>query len=165
MPEWAALSVWDWSVIVVLASSTAAGLWSGLVRTAFALASWFVAFFFCSRLALLIAAWMPWSSPRLAQLVVAFLALLLVTRIVGSLAASLVRWVGLGPVDRLAGLALGVVRALVVLAVGALAADRFGLTGHASFENSLSRPLLVWLIERAEPYWDQEFSVPQKTRG
>ena len=104
MPEWAALSVWDWSVIVVLASSTAAGLWSGLVRTAFALASWFVAFFFCSRLALLIAAWMPWSSPRLAQLVVAFLALLLVTRIVGSLAASLVRWVGLGPVDRLAGL-------------------------------------------------------------
>lgn len=165
MPEWSALSVWDWSVIVVLASSTAAGLYSGLVRTAFALASWFVAFLFCSRLALLMSEWIPWLSPRLAQLVVAFFVLLLLTRIVGSLVASAVRWAGLGPVDRVAGLALGVVRALLVLAVCALAAERFGLTGHPSFERSLSRPLLAWLIERAEPYWDQEFSIPQRTGG
>jgi membrane protein required for colicin V production len=99
------------------------------------------------------------------QLAVAFFALLLLTRIVGSLVASAARWAGLGPVDRVAGLALGVVRALLVLAVCALATERFGLTGHPSFERSLSRPLLVWLIERAEPYWDQEFSIPQTAGG
>jgi len=165
MPEWSALSVWDWSVIVVLASSTVAGIYSGLIRTAFALASWFVAFIFCSQLALLIAAWIPWLSHRLVQLLVAFFVLLLITRVVGNFAASLVRWAGLGPVDRVAGLALGVVRGLFVLAIGALAAERFGFTAHPSFEQALSRPLLVWLIERAEPYWDQDFVVPQPTRG
>lgn len=89
--------------------------------------------------------------------------LLLTTRVMGAMTASALRWAGLGLVDRLAGFALGLARAMLILALCALLAQRLGLMQHESFDRAHSRGLWIWLVQTAEPYWSD--MVQAKLRG
>ncbi|NCX71891.1 MAG: CvpA family protein [Betaproteobacteria bacterium] len=96
-------------------------------------------------------------------MVIAFFLLLLTTRVMGAMTASALRWAGLGLVDRLAGFALGLARAMLILALCALLAQRLGLMQHESFDRAHSRGLWIWLVQTAEPYWSD--MVQAKLRG
>lgn len=151
--NWFQWSLWDWVCLLVLSASAVAGVLSGLVKSSFALASWLIAFFFASDLALKLPALLSWPEDQFALTVIAFFLLLLATRVLGAVTASALHWAGLGVVDRVAGFLLGLGRALLVLALCALLAQRLGLMQHESFDRSHSRGLWVWLVQAAEPYW------------
>ncbi|MBU6285275.1 MAG: CvpA family protein [Proteobacteria bacterium] len=150
---WFQWSLWDWISLLVLCASAVAGILSGLVKTAFALASWLIAFLFASELGAKLAAWLTWPQDRFVLMAIAFFLLLLITRVIGAMTASALRWAGLGLVDRIAGFALGLARAMLVLAFCALLAQRLGLMQHESFDRAHSRALWIWLVQAAEPYW------------
>lgn len=150
---WFQLSLWDWISLLVFCASAVAGILSGLVKTAFALASWVIAFLFASELGVYMAAWLTWPQDRFVLMAISFFLLLLVTRVIGSITASALRWAGLGLVDRIAGFGLGLARAMLVLAICALMAQRLGLMQHESFDRAHSRGLWIWLVQSAEPYW------------
>ena len=160
---WFQLSLWDWMSLLVLATSTLTGLLSGLVKSAFALASWVIAWLFAAELGTRLSALLSWPQDRFVLLVIAFFLLLLTTRVMGAMTASALRWAGLGLVDRLAGFALGLARAMLILALCALLAQRLGLMQHESFDRAHSRGLWIWLVQTAEPYWSD--MVQAKLRG
>lgn len=150
---WFQWSLWDWVCLLVLSASVVAGILSGLVKSSFALASWLVAFFFASDLAAKLTAFVSWPQDKFALMAMAFMLLLLTTRLLGAFTASALRWAGLGMVDRVAGLVLGLARAMLVLALCGLLAQRLGLMQHESFDRAHSRDLWIWLVQAAEPYW------------
>jgi membrane protein required for colicin V production len=150
---WFQLSLWDLISLIVLSASAVAGILSGLVKSAFALASWLVAFLFASDLATKLSTWISWPQDRFVMMAIAFFLLLLSTRLLGMMTASALRWAGLGMVDRFGGLALGLARAMLILALFALLAQRLDLMQHESFDRAHSRGLWIWLVQTAEPYW------------
>ena len=85
---WFQLSLWDLISLIVLSASAVAGILSGLVKSAFALASWLAAFLFASDLATKLSAWISWPQDRFVMMAIAFFLLLLSTRLLGMMTAS-----------------------------------------------------------------------------
>lgn len=143
-----ALSAWDYLVLAVLISSLVFGFLRGFVRTVFGLAAWFVA----ALVALFVGPGLMVSLqvglPLPFFMFLVFLAVFLVTRVVGSLIARGLAWIGLGGVDRVLGGVFGFLRAGVILIVLVLAATMFDLHREPAWERSMSRPLLEEILAR-----------------
>lgn len=69
---WFQLSLWDLISLIVLSASAVAGILSGLVKSAFALASWLAAFLFASDLATKLSTWISWPQDRFVMMAIAF---------------------------------------------------------------------------------------------
>jgi membrane protein required for colicin V production len=109
----------DWTIVAIIGISCLISLLRGFVTEALSLLAWVlatcVAIAFHERLAWLFARWIDTPSIRF---VLAFAALFIVTLIIGSLVArllrSLVQASGLGGLDRLLGMVFGLARGLLI---------------------------------------------------
>lgn len=110
----------DWLIVAVVAISTVASLWRGFVREAISLAAWVAAFLvanmFGPALERLLAASIENQQIRqLSAFLLLFVATLLVCSLLGYLLSQLLKITGLGLVDRILGMAFGLVRGGVVV--------------------------------------------------
>jgi membrane protein required for colicin V production len=120
----------DYAVLGMMAISIAWGVWRGLVREVISLAGWVIAFLAANLFAGPLAEALPQSIARPElRLLVAFIAIFLLTLTVTTLAALLLskilKAVGLGSLDRTLGGLFGVARGLLIVMAFALLA---GLT-------------------------------------
>lgn len=147
--------IWvDWGIIAILALSALLGLARGLVREAFALATWvvgaWVAWTFAEFLAPHLAPYIQVPSLRhFAAIALLFLLTLIVGAMVGFLVAQLVRVSGLGSTDRLLGLVFGAVRGTFMVSILVLLASLTPLAQDPWWAESRLLPpferLAVWL--------------------
>ncbi len=120
----------DYLIIIVIALSVLIGLWRGLLREVISLATWIaafaIAFLFAEDGARHLAPYLDIPSLRIAAAFGGlFLATLLIGGLVGIVASQLVDYTGLTGTDRVLGMAFGLGRGAVVIAILVLAA---GLT-------------------------------------
>ena len=153
------LTGWDWFVLGALLISTALGLFSGFVRTVFALAGWVVAFLGAPLLAPTLLSMTGWDLHPLFVIAILFFALLIVVRLAGVLIARALARVGLGSVDRGLGAVLGAARALLIVAVAAVLGRALGVDQDPAWAQAVSRPLLDELVSLADPL------LPDRVKG
>lgn len=147
-----ALTAWDWLFGGIVFVSVALGLLRGLVRTAFALASWVVALFGALLGSPLIIGALGVSAPVWALALPVFLVLFLVTRYVGALIAKGLAAVGLGGLDRMLGGVVGGARAVIVFAIIAMVAALAGFDRDPAWSGARCRPLLDEITARLMPH-------------
>jgi membrane protein required for colicin V production len=142
----AALTGFDYAVLLVVGLSALRGLWRGLIAEVFALVGLGVAAFVGAHYAHLVLPYIPANWPGgeltrwLVSFAVVFAAVLLVANVVSALLSRITQAVGLGPVDSMLGLVFGAVRgALIVLIVFALARTT-ELPKRDFWKNSVIRP-------------------------
>ena len=152
------LTSWDWFVLLVMVLSTLAGIWRGFVRTVFALAAWLIAFFGAAVLAQAAIASLDSSIPGWGVYVIAFVIVFVAVRLIGGSIARGLRRIGLGGVDRLLGAAIGIARALLVVAVAVVVAIALGLRAEPAWHQALSRPLLDGIAARVMPLLPAEIT-------
>lgn len=146
------LTGWDYLVVLVLGISVILGLLRGMIRTLFALAGWVVAFIGAPVLTPPLLGLTGISVPPWVALAVVFFALLLLTRLAGTLLARLTSSVGLGGVDRGMGVVVGVARALLIVAAIAVAGRLLDLHEQPAWQKAMSRPLLDRIVQTVDPY-------------
>lgn len=154
---------WDWFVLGVLLVSTLAGLWRGLVRTVFALAGWIAALVGAPLATPAVIAVAGMEAHPWVVLIGLFLAILIGVRLLGALLARGLKAVGLGGADRLAGGGLGIVRALLVVAIAAVVGKLAGQQAQPAWQQALVRPLLDACVDTVEPYLPERLSGVQRT--
>jgi membrane protein required for colicin V production len=154
----AAVTGWDWFVLIVFLLSVGLGLLRGLVRTVFALAAWIVGLLGVPLASPHLVGLLPPGVPHAVLFVVVFLGLFVAVRMTGALAARALRGAGLGGADRLLGAVLGTARALIVVLLVALAAHLAGLSKQPAWQQAQSRPLLDALVGWAEPFLPERLS-------
>lgn len=151
----------DYSILGVFAASVLLGVWRGLTREVFSLATWIGAF---------IVAWMfsapmavkltPHIDDPLLRMAVAsagvFLFALLVGAILTHLLVGLVRGSGFSPADRTLGGGLGLVRAVVFVGLFVLIAGRMGADESKWWRESA---LVVRFVPLAQSF---ESVVPER---
>jgi membrane protein required for colicin V production len=150
---------WDWFVIATLIVSTALGLFSGLVRTVFALAGWIIALVGAPLAAPGVIGATGWTWHPLLVIAILFFALLIFVRLLGALLSAMLSKAGLGGIDRLLGGVLGVARALLIVAVAAVVASALGAQHDPAWQRALSRPLLEQLVMLADPWLPERGGV------
>jgi membrane protein required for colicin V production len=159
----AGTTAWDAFVLLVMTLSLLLGLFRGLVRTVFALASWVVALL---GVPVALTWWgealpVGWPRPLMAALV--FLVLFVSVRVLGSLAGRALHGLGLGLLDRFLGAVLGLARGLLVVLVVALPAHLMGYSQQPEWQQARVRPLLDALVRWAEPWLPEPLSGVRKT--
>lgn len=119
----------DLIVLGVLAVSAGLGLMRGLIREAFSLGAWVLAFLFAKFLAPFVAPVVPGidseAARYLAAVVLVFILILVLASMSGVILAGMVKWVGLGFYDKFLGLVFGALRGAVIVLLFTLLA---GLT-------------------------------------
>jgi membrane protein required for colicin V production len=109
----------DFVVLALLLLSCVVGVMRGLAREAFSLAAWVLAFWLSGKAAPLLGPWLPGlTEGRLRDgvaIVLAFIAVLLLTAMVSRLFGGLVKAAGLTAEDRFFGLLFGCARGVVAL--------------------------------------------------
>ncbi|MFZ9407501.1 MAG: CvpA family protein [Burkholderiaceae bacterium] len=165
MSDWAipSFTSWDAFVVLVILLSVLLGLFRGLVRTVFALASWILALLGVPLALAWWGDWLPTGWPRPLLAVLVFLAVFIAVRVLGTLAARTLQGIGLGFVDRLLGAVLGIARALLVVLVVALPAHLMGYSRQPEWQQSWSRPLLDALVKWVEPWVPENLSGVRRT--
>ena len=153
MPDLHALTSWDWFVVAILVISGAFGAVRGLVRTVFALGAWVAALLLTPPAVAYLLAATGWNIAPLLAGAGVFLLLFVAVRLCGALLARMLSRIGLRPVDRILGLALGALRALVIITVVAVVGHQFGADRQAAWQQALSRPLLETLVTWVESWF------------
>ncbi len=110
----------DWLIVAVVAVSSIASLWRGFVREAISLAAWVAAFLLATMFgpafeSLLVDAIENPQIRQLSAFLLLFVATLLVCSLLGYLLSQLLKITGLGLIDRILGMAFGLVRGVVVV--------------------------------------------------
>lgn len=154
---------WDYLVLLTLGISIVLGLLRGLMRTVFALGGWLVAFVGSPVLSPPIVAATSMQAYPWVVLVSVFFVLLVLTRLAGVLLARIMSSAGLGGIDRGLGGVIGAVRALVIVAVFAVAAHLFGLHQRAAWQQAISRPLLETVVQMIEPYLPSRLAAQRRS--
>lgn len=157
------LTGWDWLVLLTFALSVALGAVRGLVRSVFAIGAWVVAFLGTPLLGAVAIETLSLQSGGLWAYAAAFVALFAAVRVLGSALAGGLHKAGLGGADRGLGAALGVLRALVVVAVAAVAGSAVGWNREPAWLEARSRPLLDGLVARLQPFLPERVSGIRRT--
>ena len=145
----------DYAALGVLALSTAWGVWRGLVREVISLAGWILAFLAANLFAPPLAEALPIAQPDL-RVIVAFVAIFIVTLTLATLAALLLskalKAAGLAGLDRTLGGLFGVARALLIALAFALVAGLTSLPQHPIWKQSVSGPMLGRAAVQLKPW-------------
>lgn len=147
----------DYGVLLVIGISALVAVIRGLVREVLSLLSWVAAFIAASTYAGSIAPMLPAAIPddslrMLAAFLLVFGATLLAMVVITLAIVELVRVVGLGFIDRLLGLAFGLVRGLLIVLIVVLLAGLTRLPEDRGWRDAmLSQPLEV-LARAVCPY-------------
>jgi membrane protein required for colicin V production len=155
------MTEFDYAVVFVVAVSVAIGIWRGLIREAFSLAGWILAFVvantFGSDMASMLRGTIHTESVRLiAAFVLLFVIVLLAMGIAGMLASKLFRVAGLGLADRFLGAIFGMARGIVVVLIAVLLAGFTALPKEPAWRNALLSQPLETAVIAAKPWLPRE---------
>lgn len=149
--------IWiDYSIIALIAISSAIGLMRGFIREAFSLAMWVVAVWVGLKFSRSFSGFLgDFISVPSVRIAVAFALLFFLTLILGSiisyLLAELVKKTGLTGSDRFAGMIFGIARGFVVVAIAVMLAGLTPLPEDAWWKESTLIPpfqsLAIWFRE------------------
>lgn len=147
----------DYAVLGVLALSIAWGVWRGLVREVISLAGWVIAFLAANLFAEPLANALPGSIPQSElRVIVAFLAVFLVTLTLATLAAMALsralKAAGLGGLDRTLGGLFGIARAALIVLAFALVAGLTSLPRQSGWKESWWGPVLGRTMVQLKPW-------------
>ncbi len=136
-----ALNVLDWFALILLLGSTALGLYRGLIREIFAMASWVIAFavakWFGMSLAQLLAHWIASDTVRvMAGYFGVFVLTWIVITFMGLAAHTLVSMTGLGVFNRVAGGLFGCARGALLCVLLVLLGGMSSAPGTALWKDS-----------------------------
>jgi membrane protein required for colicin V production len=151
------LTLFDYVALGILGLSVVIGLLRGAVREVLALASWVVAFIVARAFVADAAPLLPHavSSPAM-RTALAFIALFIVTLILVSLASvllsTLLKKIGLGPLDRLLGALLGLLRGIAIALVLVLLAGLTALPQQPLWRKAVSSAWFESMANWAKPW-------------
>lgn len=145
----ATATLWDWFILIVGLLSTLSGCWRGFVRLAFGMAGWVMALLFTVPVTAMVLVLLRELSvaaestpPTIVIQVLIFIVLLLLVWWAGALVRRLLLALRLGGLDRFLGGVLGLLRALLIVAIAAMIALRLGFANEPAWRNAISAPLL-----------------------
>lgn len=141
------MTIFDYTVLVVMGVSILLGVLRGLVREALNLLAWVGAFWLANVYALDVAPMLPESIPSeslrlLAAFVILFLGALLLMSLVSIALAELIKSLGLGAYDKGLGALFGLVRGVLIVLVLVLLGGLTSLPHQGFWRNAMfSAPL------------------------
>lgn len=151
------MTIFDYLVLVVLASSVIIGIARGLVKEVISLASWVVAYFVANAYGARLAAMLPDAIPgEAARLIVAFIALFIGVRLlmglVGLAAGALMTATGLTLVDRALGAVFGLGRAVIIILAIVTVCGMTAIPRQAFWQEAQLRPAVEASARAVKPY-------------
>src|SRR5262245_60839936 len=147
------MTLFDYSVLVIVGLSVLFGIIRGLVREVLSLVAWIAAFVAANFLAGEVAAVLPkgWATEELRLLIgfmVVFLIVLVVMSVLAILASKLVKSAGLAWEDRAFGGTFGLARGLLMMIILVLLAGLTSLPRQAAWRNALMKDVLEATAKR-----------------
>jgi membrane protein required for colicin V production len=135
----------DYAVAAIVLSSALLGWWRGAVYEVLSLAAWIAAALAAKAFAAGVAPHMP--GPDAAKTAMAFAVVFVAVLMAGGIVAwglsKLVKWIGLGWLDRLAGTAFGLLRGALIVLAAVLMAGMTSLPQQNAWRDAwLNRPLV-----------------------
>jgi membrane protein required for colicin V production len=143
------MTVFDWSVIGVVALSMLFAFARGFTRELIALLAWVLGFFAAIAFSPIVGAWLPeLGGNPVARYLIAFVVILIGALVAGALVAwplrSVIRRSGLGFVDRFLGALFGIARGVVLVLAFVLIAGLTVLPRQDWWQNAaLAQPLVA----------------------
>lgn len=156
------MTLFDYIVLGVLAVSVVLGFIRGAVQEVFSLGSWIGAFLIARAFSPAVSAHLAGGieSPTLrllASFVVVFLLSLALFILLAWALSQLVKSLGLGPVDRALGIAIGALRGGLIAVLLVLVAGLTPLPGEAFWRNAMLSPPLEAAAREVLPYMPEAF--------
>lgn len=150
----------DWIFSAVLLLSMALGAWRGLVYEVLSLVNWAVAFVAAQWLALDVSHHLPMSgASEVMRYAVGFVLVFVACAVAGGLLVVLIRKlteaVGLRPIDRVLGIAFGLMRGVLLLLVATLLVSMTPLQESLSWKESSGANLCTAVIASLKPVLPQ----------
>ena len=154
------MTLFDYTVLIILGSSVLVSVVRGFTREALALAAWVVAFFMANLLSGVVAEWMnPAIAAGSVRAITAFVAVFVVTLILMSLAAiavsRLLKNAGLGLEDRLLGGFFGFARGMVIVLTLVIVGGLTGLPRQPVWSDAMLSPPLEAVAAMLKPMLPQ----------
>lgn len=156
------MTVFDWSVIGVLALSILLAYARGFTRELIALLAWVLGFFAALAFSPLVGAWLPeFGGSPVVRYIVAFVAIMILSIVLGALVAwplsTVIRKSGLGFVDRFLGGVFGIARGVVLVLAFVLIAGLTSLPRQDWWQNAALAPVLVAAALSCSPWLPAEW--------
>jgi membrane protein required for colicin V production len=155
------MTEFDYAVLLIVGVSVAIGAIRGLIREAFSLAGWIMAFVaantFGNEMAGWLSGWIHNDSARLiAAFVLVFVLVLLAMGLAGMWLSKLFRIAGLGLADRALGAIFGLARGIVVAVAAVMIAGFTTLPRQPEWRNALLSPPLETAVVAAKPWMPRD---------
>jgi membrane protein required for colicin V production len=151
------VTIFDYTVLLIVASSVLIGVLRGLVKEVLSLAGWVAAFFIANAYGPRFAAMLPPSIPGEApRLIVAFIALFIGTRLlawlVGMAIGALLTATGLTLADRALGAVFGLARAVIIILAVATVCAMTSIPQQPFWQDAKLRPLVERTARALQPH-------------
>ena len=158
------MTEFDYAVLLVVAVSVAVGLCRGLIREAFSLAGWILAFVVANSFGSEVAGMLKSAIHNdTARLVLAFILLfvvvLLLVGLAGMLLSNLFKIAGLGLADRGFGAIFGLARGVVVVFAIVMIAGFTTVPQQPAWRVALLAPPLETAVIAAKPWMPQDLAA------
>ncbi|PKO84290.1 MAG: colicin V production protein [Betaproteobacteria bacterium HGW-Betaproteobacteria-11] len=155
------MTIFDYGVLAILATSVLLGFWRGVVSEILALVAWVVAFLVARaqawRVVPLLGEQIPDPALKLAAgFAVVFIGVLVVFLLARLLLSMLLQAAGLGFLDRLLGACFGVLRGGLVVLVGVAAGGMTALPKAVWWREAVFAPPLETAVIAAKPWLPAE---------
>ena len=155
------MTAFDYAVLALVIASALLGLWRGVVSEILALVAWVVAFLVARAEAPQVSDWLAGQvvepGMRLAAAyVLVFLGVLLGFAVARLIISLMVKAVGLGLLDRLLGLAFGVLRGVVVVLLAVMVAGMTPLPKADWWRDAMLAQPLETAVIAAKPWLPPE---------
>ena len=153
----------DWVLVGVLVFSMLLGAWRGLMYEVLSVLGWVVSFFVAQWFAPELAPRLPLQSAAepvryAAAFVLIFIASVFAAGLLAFLVKKLVAAVGLAPVDRVLGAALGVLRGVILLLAATVVIDMTALKTSDWWRESKGAPVLAATLKALKPVLPEQFA-------
>lgn len=135
----------DYGILILMVLSIVVGAVRGAIREVMNVVGWVLAFIlahsYSSEVAPLLSDWLNEPSARaIVAWALVFIVVVVIVAVTASLLSELVRKLGLGPLDRLVGGAVGVLRGAIIILALALAAGLTKLPQSARWRDAFLTP-------------------------
>ena len=157
------MTIFDYAVLIIIASSVLVSVVRGFTREALSLAGWLIAFLAANALSGVVSEWFaPLVKDASLRVLAAFIAVFVVTLILTSLTAMAVsrmlKNAGLGLEDRLLGGFFGFARGLLIVLVIVLAGGLTALPRQPAWSDAMLSPPLEAIAGALKPWLPQALS-------
>ncbi|MEO6022971.1 MAG: CvpA family protein [Burkholderiales bacterium] len=151
------MTIFDYVVIAIVGVSTVLGVMRGAVKEVFSLAGWVIAFIVAKALSVqlspLLESMFSNSSLRLlVAFVLLFVVTLIAVGIIGYVLTTLLKKIGLGPIDRALGSAIGLTRGLLIMLVLVVLGGMTALPQQKDWRHALTSSWFEKLATAVTPW-------------